>query len=793
MIFVDRTAVDLPVQLKQKLQKATESAKKFYADIVKTQERFDFDNQLLHETLEYLRRLFDDTCAYCETSLLPKELIIEQFRPKTEACDLDGATDPNWYWWLAYEWENLYLVCKNCYQHKKNLFPVIGQRVKIGKKGEILRKENYLLLDPCFDQPAEHLLFADDGSVQSISQAFNESETKSADRGAVTVKVCALNRDDLIVARQKIIKQVSFELELPKQPSTTENFASLIRAIEKLIDEFSEFVGLKRQLVARFLTKHSQLRKQFSNFDPSISELIEEKIKVELKVAAKLLLQQKTDRNAVISQPETSSFTIGIKYDNNYIQSLEIRNFRAISYIKMNFNISVVQDEQSDSNGKVAQSSDQPNLLNETPKRMSWKMIVGENGIGKSSILKAIILALSGEDFYRKHQEQYRWQPPKIFNNKTHEKIGFIKIKLSKGELIEVRFNKKKLDFITGKNGIGGVFIRGYGSARLFAQNHNKSKSELTGEKMLQDFRNLFQPESLLPNPTDWLSELDLTEFNSAALSIGDLLNLTDTAESDNLTRINEHSSDAKIGGRKQILSKKNGEILLDNGFGLVPLTEQSDGYKSVLALMVDIFSGLHKSMHDKREATGIVLLDEIESHLHPRWKMKIVSRFRAAFPNIQFIVTTHDPLCLKGLGKGEITVIKRDSGNTFVFDDISSPSGLRVDQLLTSELFGLDSTIDPEIDDKFYNYYCLLAKINSENLKEIKETDRDLLKKLKAELQQYNKLGFTRRDRLVYEFIDEYIAQSKNLPNSEKRRHLREETKQKIFEIWDMVKFREA
>lgn len=56
----------------------------------------------------------------------------------------------------------------------------------------------------------------------------------------------------------------------------------------------------------------------------------------------------------------------------------------------------------------------------------------------------------------------------------------------------------------------------------------------------------------------------------------------------------------------------------------------------------------------------AVVLIDEIEAHLHPRWKMRIVTALREALPNVTFIMTTHDPLCLRGLRAGEVMVFRR-------------------------------------------------------------------------------------------------------------------------------------
>jgi len=67
--------------------------------------------------------------------------------------------------------------------------------------------------------------------------------------------------------------------------------------------------------------------------------------------------------------------------------------------------------------------------------------------------------------------------------------------------------------------------------------------------------------------------------------------------------------------------------------------------------------------------ASAIVLIDELDAHLHPRWKMRIVSSLRKAFPQVQFIASTHDPLVLRGIRNNEVAVLRRVSGEGTIVD----------------------------------------------------------------------------------------------------------------------------
>jgi len=163
---------------------------------------------------------------------------------------------------------------------------------------------------------------------------------------------------------------------------------------------------------------------------------------------------------------------------------------------------------------------------------------------------------------------------------------------------------------------------------------------------------------------------------------------------------------------------------------------------------------------------------------------MEIVPAFRRCFPNIQFLVTTHEPLCLRGIQDNEIALMYREDGEIVVDEDLPSPVGLRADQLLTSPLFGLHSTIDPDLDNKFVEYYSLLAKPDGE----LSPAQQSRLQELKNELSRIGILGHTRRDQLVYEAIDEYLAKEPLLTSNSERVRLKESTKARVSSLLAFV-----
>ena len=119
-----------------------------------------------------------------------------------------------------------------------------------------------------------------------------------------------------------------------------------------------------------------------------------------------------------------------------------------------------------------------------------------------------------------------------------------------------------------------------------------------------------------------------------------------------------------------------------------------------MLAVITDICRSLLDYYPNLETARAVVLIDEIETHLHPRWKMRVMSTLRRAFPRVQFVATTHDPLCLRGMDDDEVIVLTRcESGGVQLVEDLPPVAGMKVEQILTSEYFGLSSTIDPDTE----------------------------------------------------------------------------------------------
>lgn len=132
----------------------------------------------------------------------------------------------------------------------------------------------------------------------------------------------------------------------------------------------------------------------------------------------------------------------------------------------------------------------------------------------------------------------------------------------------------------------------------------------------------------------------------------------------------------------------------------LRPFSELSDGQRALLGLLSDLARRAadlnpHLGADAPRLTEGVVLIDEIDLHLHPSWQRRVVDLLRAAFPRVQFIVGTHAPQVLTDAQEGEIRVLRTRQRQQPEVVPVDLPRGLTADQILTGPWYELSSTLD--------------------------------------------------------------------------------------------------
>lgn len=336
-----------------------------------------------------------------------------------------------------------------------------------------------------------------------------------------------------------------------------------------------------------------------------------------------------------------------------------------------------------------------------------WNVILGNNASGKSTILRAIAAALCGDDP----------RAAVVAERLLHAgaSSGFVELTIGTDvyraefirELKRVRIvNRQLTPLQTGKALVLGFpAIRGVAAAKGAG---GDSSGDVLPSPDVSDILPLIAGESdpRTDSVKQWLIDLESRRLRAGGESwrlaelrnkFFDLLNLFTPGLPIQFANVD---FDAR-------------QVFVKAGDAIIPLDYVSQGMISVVAwvgtLLQRMYAVRAKSEDPTKEA-AIVLIDELDAHLHPEWQQEIVARLKAQFPNVQFIATTHSPLVVAGLSREEVFLAARDPEDASRITVIPSPihfEGLRADQILTSPLFGLSSTRGPHVD----RYTHLLAK----------------------------------------------------------------------------------
>ncbi|MFO0615190.1 MAG: AAA family ATPase [Polyangiaceae bacterium] len=146
--------------------------------------------------------------------------------------------------------------------------------------------------------------------------------------------------------------------------------------------------------------------------------------------------------------------------------------------------------------------------------------------------------------------------------------------------------------------------------------------------------------------------------------------------------------------------------IVVHGPWGGIPFHALGDGYRGTGTWLLDFLGNSLKAGRWTRakEAplSGIVLLDEMDEHLHPRWQRTLVPTLRRLLPHVQFVATTHSPLALVNTRAGELWgVHTRNTVAELSTEPLGAAEGRTPDELLLGDWFGLESTLDLHSEKK--------------------------------------------------------------------------------------------
>lgn len=678
---------------------------------------FDRERLIRSDVVDALQKVFEGRCAYCESLVSSAAENVDHFRPVAGTEDKEGYS-PDHYGWFAYEWRNLLIVCPDCRRRKGSRFPVHGPRAPlVCSWTDASQLEDVELVDPTVDDPLVHLTLQFDCHLRPMSS-----------KGEATIDLLDLNRVHLVHERTEEIQRLQHELIGSPQVDL------IMTAVTNR--------KRRRGVALMFLRAISDHLDEFSRPSQRTSTSFLRRLPVLIRSVSTREWQEALEpyryggrQNFLLAYPSSAEKSIlGDRADPSAsarIRSISIKNFKGIGDLKLMLR-----------------------ATGETSFQAPCAMLLGENASGKSTVLQAICLALmapaerrslklDAEDFLSREKSNWRL---------IDAPEGMVRIELDEGLTVDLHLKAGPAAF--EGEGLPSLPVLAYGARRYFTQGRAKdSRGDAT--------KTLFQPLATIRNPTRWLQLCTPMQFDAVARAMFEVLAL----DRDD-----------------RIFRDEDGNVLVRAHGREAPVARMSDGYKSLFAMAVDIMCRMVEYWGSLEAARGIVLIDEIETHLHPRWKMQVMGALRRSLPQVQFVATTHDPLCLRGMLDGEVHVLYRnEAGEISDVVDLPSVQGLRAEQLLTSDYFGLATTSDPKVE-RMLEEYVVRSSVSAG----AEHPENAVLRaSLARQLSELTVLGNDASQQIAAEALARYLAKRREASPID-RKAMREEAIRAVLDLLD-------
>jgi energy-coupling factor transporter ATP-binding protein EcfA2 len=432
-----------------------------------------------------------------------------------------------------------------------------------------------------------------------------------------------------------------------------------------------------------------------------------------------------TEAQQEIRQPEQQESQQD--YPPAYFSSIELENVLCFKTLQ--------RLDLSDANGFPAQ----------------WTVILGDNGVGKTTLLRSLAgmepSSTSVEDHHGVKIIQAipwlflagenDWEKVSCSNHSPSTRIG---ASFAYGSLLsnlkdssrissyQTNFHVRRQSSTSGRVAMPcaeellGLKCYGYGA------NRRMSDTSLAETFSSDRFTSLFSDDETLINAEEWLLQADYAVARSAPGNTARLKQRFDLIH-DTLKQLLPDISDIRIAPADDDNPRPTAEF--QTPYGWVPLKSLSLGYKTVIAWTVDFAARLidrYPQSKDPLSEPAVVLVDEIDLHLHPRWQRTIMSFLTERFPNTQFIVTAHSPLVVQAAKNANIVLLRREGDHVVIDNDPEIIDNWRVEQVLAS-VFELPSPHSPEIGPLIERRRKLLAKskLTAKDERELKKLEEQI------------------------------------------------------------------
>ena len=285
-----------------------------------------------------------------------------------------------------------------------------------------------------------------------------------------------------------------------------------------------------------------------------------------------------------------------------------------------------------------------------------WTLLLGENGTGKSTVLRCIALLLCGRDALPEllGPEPSEWIRTKCSTARVSGVVSNengtereVQLELHRGEGISRTLDRNARSLASLETDLEDArrnyFVAGYGASRRLGRAGIGSYEPGTGR--VGRVRTLFDADAALMPLISWAMDLEYSKGESALEVIRSTL----------ATLLRDVTF-------RQI-DKNRKTMIFDTPDGPVSLSDLSDGYQNVAAWVGDLLFRATAALDDASNplaAPGLLLIDEIDLHLHVKWQRRLRTFLEDKLPKFQIVATTHSPMTAQQAGPGEVHVLAR-------------------------------------------------------------------------------------------------------------------------------------
>lgn len=356
-----------------------------------------------------------------------------------------------------------------------------------------------------------------------------------------------------------------------------------------------------------------------------------------------------------------------------------------------------------------------------------WTVLLGQNGSGKTAVLRSIGLMLAGSDAL----SEVLGHPEEWIRLGADSASMTLEIQTQKGEVRELSLTIGRADSIStvisrSLEGLAPLndalqhtsrnyFTVAYGaSRRLGAQGVGSDRQSRFRHPRARSMATLFDRDAELNPLESWAMDLDYRGGNG-------------------LKVVQQVLSEFLPGMSFAGIDKRRKQLMFDTVDGSVPLQQLSEGFQNVAAWVGDLLYRVTETFEDYRtplKTGGLLIVDEIDLHLHPIWQRRLIDFLGRKLPNLQLAVTTHSAVTAQQAGPESIHVLRRARGKGVEVEKFEAdPRQLLVNQLLMTNAFGLDTDESLETEKKKQRRQTLKkkTKLSTRQRNELKELDSEL------------------------------------------------------------------